>query len=100
MPRYHRTDNSSAATHPPGEVERAASGTVRVYNEAYLQLLAHYGLRPQTTHLNSPHEIGDVESLHGGLKRALKQHLLLRGSWDFESLAAYESFLEAVMAKP
>lgn len=100
VPQYHRTDNSSAATHAPGGGEdelRAISG--RGYNPAYLQLLAHYGLEPQTTHLSSPQENGDVESLHSGLKRALKQHLLLRGSRDFADLAAYQAFVEQVLER-
>jgi len=63
------------------------------------QLLAHYGLEPRTTHLQSPQEAGDVESSHGGLKRALEQHLLLRGSRDFESLEEYEAFLHHIMRR-
>jgi hypothetical protein len=35
--------------------------------------------------------------VNGGLKRALKQHLLLRGSRDFESIEAYEAFVHQVM---
>jgi len=40
-----------------------------------------------------------VESSHGGLKRTLEQYLLLRGSRDFDSLAAFESFLFDVMER-
>jgi len=100
VPRAHQTDNSSAATHQPGgAVAAAPEDPDRVYNEEYLQLLAHYGLEPRTTHLHSPQEDGDVESLHGGLKRALEQHLLLRGSRDFESIAAYEAFLHQILRR-
>ena len=49
--------------------------------------------------MRSPHENGDVESSNGGLKRALKQHLLLRGSRDFESIESYEAFLFEAMEK-
>lgn len=70
-PQFHRTDNSSAATHEPGGEETPKANSGRGYNAAYLQLLSHYGLEPQTTHLNSPQENGDVEALHGGLKRAV-----------------------------
>jgi hypothetical protein len=97
VPRYHQTDNCSAATYWPGA--KANPDHKRAYTDAYLQLLAHYGLEPRTTNLNSPHENGDVESSHGGFKRALKQHLLLRGSRDFDSLEAYESFLFDVMER-
>jgi hypothetical protein len=49
--------------------------------------------------VRSPNENGDVESANGSLKRAVEQHLLLRGSRDFESLEAYEAFLYAIMDK-
>ena len=95
VPKHHRTDNSSAATYRPGGQARA--GSKREYTDSYLQLLNHYGLTPQRTNLNSPQENGDVESSNGGLKRAIEQHLLLRGSRDFESIAVYEDFLFDVM---
>ena len=95
VPKYHRTDNSSAATYWPGA--KAEAGHKREYTDGYLLLLDHYGLEPQITNLNSPHENGDVESSNGGLKRAIEQYLLLRGSRDFESIEAYEAFLFDVM---
>jgi hypothetical protein len=97
VPKYHRTDNSSAATYWPGA--KAQSNHERPYTEGYLLLLSHYGIEPQTTNLDSPHENGDVESLNGGLKRAIEQYLLLRGSRDFESIEAYEDFLFDVMKR-
>jgi hypothetical protein len=95
VPEYHRTDNSSAATYRPGA--KAQAGSKREYTDGYLQLLGHYGLKPQTTNLNSPQENGDVESSNGGFKRAVEQYLLLRGSRDFESVDAWENFLFDVM---
>ena len=95
VPAYHRTDNSSAATYWPGA--KAQTDHKREYTDGYLQILAHYGLEPQTTNLNSPQENGDVESSNGGIKRAIKQHLLLRGSRDFDSVGVYEVFLFDVM---
>lgn len=91
-PRYLGTDNSSAATHEisPGTGQRA-------FNPEYLDVCEHYGLEPVTIHVACPHEHGDVESQNGHLKRRLKQHLLLRGSRQFESLEAYDAFLEEVM---
>ena len=97
VPRYHRTDNSGAATCWPGA--KAPSDHKREYTDGYLQLLEHYGLEPQTTNLDSPHENGDVESSNGGLKRAVEQYLLLRGSRDFESIETYEDFLFDVMER-
>jgi hypothetical protein len=97
VPECHQTDNSSAATYWPGA--KGERDQKREYTDGYLHLLNHYGLRPRTTHLNSPQEDGDVESSHGGLKRAVEQHLLLRGSRDFESVEAYEAFLFDVMER-
>lgn len=99
VPQAHQTDHTTAATHKLGAADRQKSAGERGYNEEYLQLLAHYGLEARTIHLSSPNENGDVESSNGGLKRAVKQHLLLRGSRDFESVAAYETFLFSIMEK-
>lgn len=91
-PLYLGTDHSSAATHEisPGSGERA-------FNPDYLDLCEHYGLSPVTINVACPHEHGDVESQNGHLKRRIKQHLLLRGSRDFESEEAYDQFLAEVM---
>jgi hypothetical protein len=99
IPQAHQTDHTTAATHKLGAADRQKSAGERGYNEEYLQLLAHYGLEARTIHLSSPNENGDVESSNGGLKRAVKQHLLLRGSRDFESVEAYEVFLFGIMDK-
>jgi hypothetical protein len=99
VPQAHQTDHTTAATHKLGLADRQTNPQERGYNEEYLQLLAHYGLEARTIHLASPNENGDVESSNGGLKRAVEQHLLLRGSRDFESLEAYESFLFGIMDK-
>lgn len=93
VPQYHQTDNSSAATyHVAGQ-----AGGKRAYNENYLELLNHFGLKPRKIGIGQPQQNGDVESSNGGLKQALKQHLLLRGSREFESLADYEDFVRQVM---
>ena len=93
VPQYHQTDNSSAATyHVAGQ-----AGRERAYNENYLALLTHFGLKPRKIGIGQPEQNGDVESSNGGLKQALNQHLLLRGSRDFDSLADYEAFTKQVM---
>ena len=97
-PQYHQTDNSTAATYQPGG-DAAPTNATRPYTEGYLQLLAHYGIEPRTTHRRSPQENGDVESSNGGLKRAIEQHLLLRGSRDFATLADYETFVQGVLTR-
>jgi transposase InsO family protein len=95
VPEYHQTDNSSAVTH---QVSRSGAGE-RAYNPAYLSLLKHYGLTARTIHVGRPEENGDIEASNGGLKQALRQHLLLRGSRDFSSLTEYEQFLAQVMSR-
>ena len=95
VPQYHQTDNSSAVTHHLGP----ADSSEREYNQAYLALLDHYGLKPRTIHIGCPEQNGDIEAVNGGLKRALEQHLLLRGQRDFATVAEYEQFLEQVMTK-
>lgn len=98
VPQSHQTDNSSAATCRPGAEAETGNGG-RAYTEGYLQLLNHYGMQPRTTHRRSPQENGDVEGSNGGLKRALEQHLLLRGSRDFATLADYEVFVQSVLTR-
>jgi len=99
VPEFHQTDNSSAATYWPGAKAQTQTGQRREYTDGYLQLLAHYGLKPRTTHIRAPQENGDVESSHGGLKRAIEQYLLLRGSRDFDGIELYEGFLCDVMER-
>jgi len=99
VPQYHQTDNGSAATCTPSATSTVSATSQRGYTVGYQQLLEHYGLQPRTTHRQRPQENGDVESGNGGLKRALAQHLLLRGSCDFDSITAYEDFVHTVMQR-
>ena len=92
VPREHRTDNLSAATHELAE-SRGRDFTVR-----YRELVDHYGLRASRNFPGNAHENGDVESSNGGLKTAIDQRLRLRGSRDFDSRVAYESFLDTCVA--
>lgn len=94
VPQELRVDNSSAATHRVG-----GGGTGREFNEQFLSLCEHYGLRARTIGVGCPNENGDVESSNGHLKRRLRQHLLLRGSRDFASEADYGQFLGQVLER-
>jgi transposase len=94
VPQELRIDNSSAATH---RIE--AGGAEREFNPEFVSLCEHYGLTPKTIGIGRPNENGDVESANGHLKRRLRQHLLLRGSRDFESEAAYDAFLAGVLRR-
>ncbi|MEK7218371.1 MAG: IS21 family transposase [Patescibacteria group bacterium] len=95
IPEEHWTDHSTAATHeiPEGE------GGQRGFNRGYLDLMGHFGMKPRTIQVGAPNENGDVESANGALKRRVKQHLLLRGHTDFDSVEEYAVFLEGVMEK-
>jgi len=99
VPKIHQTDNTTAATHKLSLAEREKSPKERGYNDEYRQLLDHLGMEPRTIHIGRPDENGDIESANRAFKQAVEQHLLLRGSRDFESVAAYEQFLWAIMEK-
>jgi hypothetical protein len=91
VPEYHQTDNLSAATHNlSGEEKRA-------FNEEYERFIKYLGMEPRTIAVGKPNQNGDVESLNGALKRRLEQHLKLRGSRDFESVEAYEKWIQEVV---
>jgi len=83
VPREHRTDNLSAATHNL----RQSGG--REYNRVYLEFLEHYGLEASRNWPGNAHENGDVESAHGHFKTALEQRLRLSGTRDFSSVERY-----------
>ena len=92
VPTWHQTDNSTAATH-------TLDSGKRDFNAEYAALMRHLGMKPRTTGIGEKEQNGDVESANGVLKRRLKQYLLLRGSRDFESVSAYESFVRWVLGK-
>lgn len=91
VPNQLQTDQSSTATHT---LDRQSKK--RGFNTAYLALCAHFQLEPTTIHVACPNENGDIESANGHLKRRLKNHLILRGSPDFASEAAYAAFVAQV----
>lgn len=89
------SDHSSAATHQIGSEQPGD----RAFNDRYLELTDHFGVKPRTIQVDSPHENGDVESANGAFKARVNQHLLLRGSRDFEDVEAYRTFLEQIVHK-
>jgi len=92
LPLFHQTDNSTSATH---DLKTGKRG----FNEEYAAVMRHFGMTPRTTGVGKKEQNGDVEALNGVLKRRLKQHLLMRGSVDFESVTAYESWVHGVIEK-
>ena len=92
VPEWHQTDNSTAATHdlPSGK---------RGFNDEYQRVMDHLGMKPRTIEVGKSNQNGDVEALNGATKRRLEQHLLMRGSRDFESVEAYELWMQQVLEK-
>jgi hypothetical protein len=100
VPEWHQTDNSTAATHriPDGK-SVVAEGGKRPFNEDYLAMMRHFGMKPRTTEVGAKEQNGDVEAANGALKRSLEQALLVRGNRDFDSAGAWQSFVDDVMRK-
>jgi hypothetical protein len=92
VPKFTQSDNLSAATQDLGSSKRA-------FNEEYKDFIEHFGMTPRKIAVRKANQNGDVESSNGALKRKLKQHLILRGSRDFESVEAYEIWVQDVMSK-
>lgn len=92
LPQELLSDHSSTATH---QLKRGAKE--RGFNEEYLSICAHFGIKPRTINVGRPQENGSCETSHGHLKRRIRQHLLLRGSADFASEEEYDEFLVKVL---
>jgi hypothetical protein len=100
-PKYHQTDNSTAATHriPAGNTAFAEGSTKRPFNEEYLAIMRHFGMKPRTTEVGEKQQNGDVEASNRATKRQLEQALLLRGHRDFDSVDEWQSFINDVQRK-
>jgi hypothetical protein len=90
-PKTHRTDRLSAAYRNLTDEDDAAAG--------YKAFCAHYAIVPTRNNAGVSHENGSVEAAHGHLKTTLREALDLRGSRDFEDLAAYQHFLAEVTGR-
>jgi len=91
VPRRHRTDSLSAAV--------KNRSPKRDFTDRLCGLMLHYNVQPTKTNPRSPNENGDCESLHGHLKNAIDQTLLLRGSRDFACRKEYQAFLDGMFQK-
>jgi len=94
VPIWHQTDNSTAATHKLAE----AGGGKRDFNDDYLAMMRHFGMKPRTTGVGQSEQNGDVESANGALKRRLEQLLKLRRDRDFASVEQYQQWVRAQCA--
>lgn len=88
VPEQHRSDSLSAAFR---NLDRDAHEDL---TQRYEELVGHYGMTPTRNNPGVAHENGSIESPHGHLKKAIEDALLLRGSRDFEDLAAYRRFVD------
>jgi hypothetical protein len=91
IPKRHRTDRLSAAVHKDCNPEE--------FTQRYRGLLHHYGITGEKIRAGKAHENGDIEQRHHRFKKALNQALMLRGSRDFESREAYETFLRKLFTQ-
>ncbi len=89
-PKDHRTDSLSAA------FKNLSSKDKDDQTKQYHDFCNHYGMIPSRNNRGISHENGGIESPHGHLKRRIKQAFLLRGSYDFNSLEAYQSWIEQI----
>jgi hypothetical protein len=100
VPRYHQTDCSTAATHRiPDDQAAHVEGRKRPFNVEYVVLMRHFGMTPRTIEPGEKEQNGDVEASNGAIKRRLEQALLVRGSRDFESVEAWQAFVDETLRK-
>jgi transcriptional regulator with XRE-family HTH domain len=92
VPKTHRTDSLSAAY-------RNTGGNNPKLTQMYSIVCDHYRTQPTKNNTGVAHENGGIEGSHGYFKRRLCQALYRRGSFDFETVAQYQAFIEQVIAK-
>ncbi len=68
-------------------------------SKRYEDLVSQYGVVPRFIEVAKPNQNGCVERGHGVFKNILRQALKLRRSSDFESMAQFEAFLQAIVEK-
>jgi len=94
VPKQLLMDNMSAATH---DLKR---GGGRGLTRRFEDVRVHLGIeRVRRINPGKSHENGAVESRHGRTKKLLAEELVLRGSSDFESVGAYESFVQEALER-
>jgi hypothetical protein len=90
-PQQHRSDSLSAAYKNSGGRKH------KQLTKFYEELCSHYRLQPTRNNLGIAHENGSIESPHGYFKRRLEQAMLLRNSFDFQSVAVYQDFIQEII---
>ena len=56
-------------------------------------------MTPTRSNRGIAHENGSIEGPHGHLKRAIEDALLMRGTFDFDDLAAYRRFIDEIVGR-
>jgi transcriptional regulator with XRE-family HTH domain len=92
VPKTHRTDSLSAAYRNTGSRNPKLT-------QLYATVCDHYRMQPTRNNVGVCHENGGIEGSHGYFKRRLCQALYRRGSFEFETVAQYQTFIEQVIAK-
>ncbi len=92
-PFEHRSDSLSAAFR---NLDRDAREDL---TRRYDALCAHYRMEPSRNNAGVAHENGAIESVHGHLRRAAEDGLLLRGSRDFADLLEYRRFIGEIVSR-
>ena len=92
-PKEHRSDSLSAA------FRNLDADARQDLTSRYDALCVHYGMTPSRNNRGEAHENGSIESAHGHLKAAIRDALLLRGSADFDDLAAYRKFIDEAVSR-
>jgi hypothetical protein len=87
----HRTDNLTAAI--------TVTKKGKVFTENWAKLMVHYKVEPTTNNAGKSNENGKVERSNGMLKRSLENHLYLRKSRDFDTVAEYKTFISNIVSK-
>ena len=90
-PKIHRTDSLSAAYRNLGKQTRDD------LTQLYEGLCGHYHLQPTRNNRGVAHENGSIESPHGHFKNRLHQALLLRESFNFDSVEQYQQVIQKVV---
>ncbi len=91
VPRQLRTDSLSAAYKNQAEQED--------FTTRFEDLCKHYGVIATRNNRGVAHENGAIESPNNHIKRQLKQALLLRNSYDFDSIESYNEFVGQLVAR-
>lgn len=89
----HRSDSLSAA------FRNLDADAREDLTRRYDALCRHYHMEPTRNNRSIAHENGAIESPHGHLKNAIRDALLMRGTIDFEDLAAYRAFIDEIIGR-